>query len=105
KEELEQDTANLRAHPDVLEVRWQIYANLNKWEGALEIAGAIATLAPNKPEGWIYKASTLRELTRDAEALEVLLDAAKQFPGDEIVLYDLSCVCCSMKRFDEARSW
>src|SRR6266571_3557206 len=80
-EELEHVTANFRAHPDVLEVRWQIYANLKKWEGALEIAGAIVTLAPNKPEGWIYKASTLHELTRNAEAHEVLLDAAKRCPG------------------------
>ena len=29
-------TANLRAHPKVLEVRWQIYANLVKWAGALD---------------------------------------------------------------------
>src|SRR6266566_2776358 len=104
-EELEQITANLRAHPDVLKVRWQIYANLEKWEGALEIAGAIVTLVPNKPEGWIYKASSLHELRRDAEAHEVLLDTATRFPSDEIVLYDLACVCCSMKRLDEARSW
>jgi len=31
-EELEKITASLRSHPDVLEVRWQIYAKFKKWE-------------------------------------------------------------------------
>jgi hypothetical protein len=29
--ELDNITASLRAHPNVLEVRWQIYANLERW--------------------------------------------------------------------------
>jgi hypothetical protein len=37
-EELEKITASLRAHPEVLEVRWRIYAKAEKWEGAFEIA-------------------------------------------------------------------
>ena len=34
--ELDNIIASLRSHPKVLEVRWQIYANLEKWAGALE---------------------------------------------------------------------
>ena len=26
-------------------------------------------------------------------------------PSDEIIPYDLACVCCALKRFDEAREW
>lgn len=35
-EELEQITADLRVHPDVLAVRWQIYACAKKWDACLD---------------------------------------------------------------------
>jgi predicted Zn-dependent protease len=57
--ELDNITASLRAHPSVLEVRWQVYANLEKWAGALDIASAIVKLVPDWPSGWIYRASSL----------------------------------------------
>jgi hypothetical protein len=41
-EELEQITPEYRAHPAVLQIRWQIYAQAKKWEGALHIASALA---------------------------------------------------------------
>lgn len=104
-EELEKIAPQLRAHPAVLEVRWQIYANLQKWEGALNIAAALARLRPDWPDAWIYQASSLCELNRHQEAYQVLSEAVAMFPGDEIVLYDLACICCALKRVEEARSW
>ena len=53
--ELDNITASLRAHPSVLEVHWQIYANLEKWAGALEIASAIEKMVPDWPSGCISK--------------------------------------------------
>jgi tetratricopeptide (TPR) repeat protein len=103
--ELDNIAASLRAHPKVLEVRWQVYANLEKWAGALDIASAIVKLVPDWPSGWIYRASSLTELNRHQEAYETLSDAVALFPADEIILYDLACVCCALKRFDEARTW
>jgi tetratricopeptide (TPR) repeat protein len=103
--ELERITPTLQAHPSVLEVRWQIYANLEKWDGALDIASAIVTMRPDWANGWIYKASSLTELYRHQEAYETLSAAAVRFPADEIILYDLACVCCALKRPDEARTW
>jgi hypothetical protein len=43
--ELDKIAASLRAHPNVFEVRWQVYANLEQWAGALDIASAIVKLA------------------------------------------------------------
>ena len=103
--ELDKITASLRAHPKVLEVRWQIYANLEKWAGALDIASAIVKLEPDWPNGWIYRASSLTELNRQQEAYETLGAAAALFPTDKIILYDLACICCTLKRVDEARLW
>jgi tetratricopeptide (TPR) repeat protein len=104
-EELEKITPRLRAHPSVLEVRWQIYANLEKWESALDTASAIVKMVPDWPSGWIYRASSLTGVNRQEEAYETLSTAAARFPSDEIILYDLACVCCSLKQFDEARRW
>ena len=103
--ELDKIAASFRDHPKVLEVRWQICANLEKWAGALDIASAIVKRVPEWPSGWIYRASSLTELNRQQEAYETLSAAAALFPGDEIIPYDLACVCCGLKRLDEARSW
>ena len=103
--ELDKIAAGLRAHPKVLEVRWQIYANLEKWAGALDIASAIMKMEPEWPSGWIYRASSLTELNRQQEAYETLSAAAALFPGDEIIPYDLACVCCALKRIDEGWRW
>jgi predicted Zn-dependent protease len=103
--ELDKITASHRTHPEVLEVRWQIHANLEKWAGALDIANAIVKQEPDWPSGWIYRASSLTELNRRQEAYEMLSAAAALFPGDEIIPYDLACVCCALKRPDEAKTW
>ena len=94
-----------RAHPDVLEARWQVYANLGKWEGALEIATAILALDPERPQGWIYRASSLNELGRPDDARGTLMEAAEKFPLDEIILYDLACVSCRLGKLEEAQGW
>jgi hypothetical protein len=47
----------------------------------------------------------MTELNQHQEAYETLSAAAALFPGDEIILYDLACVCCALKRFGEGRSW
>ena len=60
---------------------------------------------PEWANGWIYKASSLTELNRHQEAYGTLVEAAERFPADEIILYDLACVCCGLKRPDEARTW
>ena len=103
--ELDKVRLEWRNHPLVLEARWQIYANQEKWGGALEIATALVTMCPDWPNGYIYRASSLAELNRHLEAYETLSAGVSLFPADAIVLYDLACVCCALKRPDEARTW
>ncbi len=103
-QELEKVSPSLRAHPSVLEARWQVYANLGQWENALDIASMLVKVRPESPGGY-YRASSLAELNRHLEAYETLSAAVSQFPAEDIVLYDLVCVCCALKRIDEARTW
>jgi hypothetical protein len=39
--ELDEITPQLRTHPDVLEIRWHIYAHAKKWDARVDVAAAI----------------------------------------------------------------
>jgi len=59
--------------PDVLDVRWQIYARAEKWEACADIAQAIIKLDPNRPDAWIHRSYALHELGRTQAAFDQLL--------------------------------
>jgi hypothetical protein len=59
--ELEKITPQLRSHPDVLEIRWQIYAKDKKWNACQDIANTITQLAlPAPPAGFIWPSSAVQ---------------------------------------------
>jgi tetratricopeptide (TPR) repeat protein len=95
----------MRAHPDVLEIRWHIFAKAQKWEACVDIASAIIELAPHHSEGWVQCSFALHELRRTQEALDNLLPVAEKFSSDWNVPYKLACYCAQLGRFDEAQDW
>ena len=103
--ELDQIGPNFRNHPDVLEIRWALAANAENWADALSLAEDLRYRAPEKPEGWIYRATSLVELNQYADAYAALLQGQERFPEEEILAYDLGCVCCALGRPDEAIKW
>jgi predicted Zn-dependent protease len=103
--ELAQVSPTAVEHPRVLEARWQVSANLDRWGEAHAISTALTRLAPHAPEGWIYLASSLAELDRKQEAFEVLRGAASDFLDDEIIHYDLACLCCALGKVAEGERW
>jgi len=102
---LEKVTPTLRAHPDVLELRWQIYAKEKKWEACVDIATAVIKLAPENCNGWVHRSFALHELKRTKEAFDLLLPAADQFPRVWTVPYNLACYCAQLGRLDECQEW
>lgn len=104
-EELEKITPTLRAHPDVLEIRWHIYAHAQKWEACVDIAGAIIKLDPNRPDAWIHRSFALHELKRTQEAFDHLLPVADRFPKVWTIPYNLACYCAQLGRLDECQAW
>ena len=60
--ELEEIAPELRAHPDVLELRWHIYAIEEKWAACVAIAEAIILISPNRPDAWIHRSFALHEM-------------------------------------------
>ena len=104
-EELDQITAELRAHPKVLELWLQIYLMAAKWEASIGIAGALVNLTPANDAGWIHRSFALHELKRTGEAYDLLLPAAEKFPKNWVVPYNLACYCSQMDRLEEAAEW
>ena len=106
-DELEKIRAEWRAHPDVLDLRWLIYSNDEQWDACLDIASAIVKMVPDRAQGWLDKAFSLRRANgggfENAKAL--LLEAAKLFPEDGMIQYNLACYSAQLGQLDAAQEY
>ena len=91
--------------PDTLEVQWRVYAQREEWQGALRVAMAVVSVAPERASGWIHRSYSLHELKRTPEAMETLLPAAERFPTDPIIPYNLACYACQLGNVPQAKVW
>lgn len=96
---------SIEAHPDVLELKWEIQAKQHQWETACGLAFELIRSAPHRCSGWIQRSFALHELKKTAEAYELLLPAVKRFKTVHTVPYNLACYCCQLNRMEEARKW
>jgi tetratricopeptide (TPR) repeat protein len=104
-EELERIAPGRRAHPDVLEVRMEIYSIAKHWSSVVTVADALVRLAPANPNGWVRRSYALHELKRTQEAYDQLLPVAEDFPSLWVILYNLACYTAQLGRLDEAQAW
>ncbi len=104
-EELEKITPELRAHPAVLAVRWEIYAKAKKWDACLDFASALVQMVPDHPLGWVHRSFCLHELERTAEARDNLLRVVDKFPEHAVMRYNLACYECQLGRLEQAKNW
>lgn len=105
--ELEDLPAEVRQHPDVLEVRWQICAATGDWAAALPWARALMDAAPDRASGWLHHAYALRRAPGGglAAAHAALRAAWERFRQEPLIPYNLACYACQLGRLDEARDW
>jgi tetratricopeptide (TPR) repeat protein len=94
-------------HPDVLEVRWLICAELKDWPAALASARALIERAPERPSGWLHFAYALRRVPEGGlqKAWDALQPAYEKFPNEPIIAFNLACYACQLGRLTEARQW
>jgi predicted Zn-dependent protease len=103
--ELHRITPQLRAHPAVLDVRWQISIKAKQWEMAEEISGALIQMLPKDPNAWRMHANSYHYAGRYQEAHDIAKGKLKAFPKDWPLHYDLACYCCRLGKLEEARNW
>ena len=104
-DELEKIRAEWRAHPDVLDLRWLIYSNDEQWDACLDIASAIVKMVPDRAQGWLDKAFSLRRANDGGveKAKAVLGEAAKLFPTEWAIHYNSACYCAQLGQLDAAQ--
>ncbi len=103
--ELEKISPEKRIHPDVLQMRWHLHSQTERWDACLETASAQIKHFPNRPEGWIHQSIALHNLNRTGEAFVALLAVCEKFPANWKVPYNLACFCVRLRRPEEAKSW
>ncbi len=105
--ELERLAPDYRAHPDALEVRWGIQAQMKDWDQAVQTARDLVRVAPDRSSGWLHLAYATRRVSSGGllAAWEILEPAAEKFPTEPTVAYNLACYACQLKRLEEARNW
>src|ERR1035438_3361521 len=76
-------------------------------DDAVEIAGTLAKLMPEKHAAWISWAYATRRKTGGGilEAKSILLEAERKFPGDWLIPYNLACYDCQLGNLKEAMVW
>ena len=107
KAELANLPASLQLHPDVLEIRWLIFAEEKQWEEALHAAQALVQAAPDRSSGWLHQAYALRRVEAGGvkKAWQALLPAFDKFPKESTISYNLSCYACQLRQMEAARVW
>src|ERR1051325_7167403 len=105
--ELEAIPPECQCHPDVLEARWLLHAHDRQWDAALNAARELVRAAPDRASGWLHQAYALRRAEGGglAPAWDALLPAAKKFPTEPIIRFNLACYACQLGNLDEARGW
>jgi hypothetical protein len=105
--ELENIAPLLRAHPAVLDLRWQIFAKEKKWDACRDIAEAITKQLPDEPVGWLHLAYATRRVAGGNEqaAFEALFPVVERFPEVWEIPYNLACYSSMLGNFEAAQSW
>ncbi|MEO6181652.1 MAG: tetratricopeptide repeat protein, partial [Verrucomicrobiota bacterium] len=106
-EELEKIQPQLRAHPDVLYLRYLIYAKAKKWTEAAILAQTLVELVPTESVHWTGFAYATRRKPDGSieEARTILQKAATIFPTEFLICFNLACYESQLGNFTEAKQW
>ena len=84
---LERISPELRSHPDVLKLRYEIYRHERRWHAAMDAIQAYSNAMPDDVDGWIGQALCLHEMKLSQRGLNVLLRVVDRFPEEPFVPY------------------
>jgi tetratricopeptide (TPR) repeat protein len=105
--ELENVSPDAAAHPDVLEVRYEILAKAGQWELAADTALTWINKAPEERGAWIKQAYAVRRKPGGGIVLAkgILTAAQQRFPQEPLIAYNLACYECQLGNLPQARDW
>ena len=97
----------LRAHPQVLGVRYEIYARSKRWDLAAEVAEMLVEAFAHDAGVWVSLAYAVRRKTDGGipQAREILTKARTLFPAETLIVYNLACYDCQLGDEASALQW
>jgi hypothetical protein len=106
-QELDQITPQLRLHPDVMQMRWAIYAKAENWAACANVGQALVNLEPAQSFGWVNRSYALRRAPGGGlqAAYDALRPAVDHVADLEQVTFNLACYACQLGKLDEGREW
>jgi predicted Zn-dependent protease len=103
--ELDRISNPAQNHPDILTLRWELFATQKRWADALEIGRALVQLSPERADSWIKQSYALHELKRTQEAWDTLHSISEHFPELSTIPYNLACYACQLDQMPVALNW
>ncbi len=91
-------------HPEIMEMRWQVLAQLKRWPECLGLAVELLKIAEGKSASWIHRAYAMHEMGDTLGAMNALIPALARFPDSWLVRYNLACYYCRLNKREEALS-
>jgi tetratricopeptide (TPR) repeat protein len=83
------------------------WLELGDYISAFAVADGLTRLLPDDPEVFVWRSHSARRMPSGSneQALQLLLDAAKDFPDETAVPFELARYNCLLGKLTEARSW
>src|SRR3954470_11843354 len=103
--QLENIDAFLRAAPEILALRIEIYRGLKKWELMQQIAKRLKEFQPDNVQWTISLAYATRRAYSIDVAMEILLSAEPKFPKEAAIPYNLACYYCQLGEMEKAKCY
>jgi predicted Zn-dependent protease len=103
--ELENIDLFLRAAPEILALRIEIYRGSQKRELMAELAKRLIESQPDNPEWPVSLAYATRRAISIEAAKEILLNAEAKFPREAVINYNLACYECQLGNVESAKNY
>jgi tetratricopeptide (TPR) repeat protein len=97
----------IKSHPDVLILRWDIHAAMGDWDHAYQIAQELIKVIPDDPKSWFNRAEALRHMAAGGiqPAYEALLRGVQTFNENYLFHLWLARYACLAGKLEEANHW
>ncbi len=92
-----------RGAPEVLAVRVETYAGLEKWELMQAMAQRLTEYDPKNVQWWISLAYATRRTESIDAARSILIQALKSHPEEPMINYNLACYECQLGNLPAAK--
>jgi tetratricopeptide (TPR) repeat protein len=102
---LERISSELRKHPEVLKLRYEIFKTEKRWHAALDAAVDYSQVCPDDIAGWLGQAVCLHEMKLSQQALNMLLKVTDRFPEKPMIPFYIALFTTELGRLEQARKW